>query len=377
MNVLILSWRGPSHPNAGGAEVVTFEHAKAWVKSGHRVTLFTSIFEGVKNNDEYIEGVRIIRKGGQTFGVKLMAFIWYLFTKDEKYDLIVDEFHGIPFFTPLYIHKPILAFIHEVTKKEVWGMNPWPRPLNYIPKYIGPLFEPLIFKIFYKNVPFLTVSDSTAQELKDWGVKKKNISIINNGVLLPKKLPRHSVSKTVVISYLGALSKDKGVEDAIVVFAKLRKVYPDWKFWIIGHGEGGYLSYLKEFARGLNVLDSIKFWGYVTQTKKFELLSQTKILINPSIREGWGLVVIEGASVGTPCVGYNVTGLKDSIQNGLTGVLCELSPEAMSQAILKLHEDKRKYQKMVTSAEKWSKNFSWTTSSNKSLNLIKKLVKDT
>jgi glycosyltransferase involved in cell wall biosynthesis len=110
---------------------------------------------------------------------------------------------------------------------------------------------------------------------------------------------------------------------------------------------------------------------------KFELLSKTTILVNPSIREGWGLVVIEGASVGTPCVGYNVTGLKDSIRNGVTGVLCELSPEAMSQAVIKLYEDKRKYQKMITSAEKWSKNFSWTKSSNKSLNLIKKLAKNT
>jgi glycosyltransferase involved in cell wall biosynthesis len=377
MNILILSWRGPNHPNAGGAEIVTFEHAKAWVRVGHKVTLFTSTFEGSKTNDENIEGVRIIRKGGQTFGVKLMAFIWYLFTKDEKYDLIVDEFHGIPFFTPLYIHKPILAFIHEVTKKEVWGMNPWPRPLNYIPKYIGPLFEPLIFKIFYKNVPFLTVSDSTAQELMEWGVRDKNISIIHNGVVLPNKLPKHASNRDVVISYLGALSKDKGVEDAIRVFASLHKAYPKWKFWIIGHGEKEYLAKLKMLSVDLGIHKCLKYWGYVDQKMKFELLSKTTILVNPSIREGWGLVVIEGASVGTPCVGYNVTGLKDSIRNGVTGVLCELSPEAMSQAVIKLYEDKRKYQKMITSAEKWSKNFSWTKSSNKSLNLIKKLAKNT
>jgi glycosyltransferase involved in cell wall biosynthesis len=211
----------------------------------------------------------------------------------------------------------------------------------------------------------------------EWGVRDKNISIIHNGVVLPNKLPKHASNRDVVISYLGALSKDKGVEDAIRVFASLHKAYPKWKFWIIGHGEKEYLAKLKMLSVDLGIHKCLKYWGYVDQKMKFELLSKTTILVNPSIREGWGLVVIEGASVGTPCVGYNVTGLKDSIRNGVTGVLCELSPEAMSQAVIKLYEDKRKYQKMITSAEKWSKNFSWTKSSNKSLNLIKKLAKNT
>ena len=51
MNILILNWRDPKHPNAGGAEIVTREHAKAWNKAGHSVTWFSSFFKDAKENE--------------------------------------------------------------------------------------------------------------------------------------------------------------------------------------------------------------------------------------------------------------------------------------------------------------------------------------
>ena len=55
MNILILSWRDPSHPFSGGAEISTLEHAKTWVKKGHKVVWFSSSFKDSKS-DEIIEG---------------------------------------------------------------------------------------------------------------------------------------------------------------------------------------------------------------------------------------------------------------------------------------------------------------------------------
>lgn len=374
MNILILSWRGPGHPNAGGAEIVTFEHARAWARAGHSVVLFTSVFSGMRKSGELIDGVKIIRHGGQTFGVKFQAFFWYLFENKISFDLVVDEFHGIPFFTPLYIRTKKLAFIHEVTKKEVWAMNPWPKPINYIPKYIGPLFEPLIFRLIYSNIHFMTVSKSTESELREWGVKKSSIDVINNGVVLLRKLPNRTKNKDVMISYLGALSKDKGVEDALMVFDNLHKLHPDWRFWIIGYGEKHYLNNLKILSKNLGLQKRLKFWGFVDQEKKFQLLSQTTILINPSIREGWGLVVIEAASVGTPTVGYDVPGLRDSIRNGVTGVLCQPNPDSMATEVMRLQSNPKKYNKMTSNASIWASKFRWSKSTVESLKLIRRIA---
>src|SRR3989304_7433724 len=214
LNILILSWRGPTHPLAGGAEISTFEHAKGWLKAGSKVTLFTSYFNGAKK-EETLEGVEIIRKGKDAFGVKFAALFWYLFENHTKFDLVVDEFHGIPFFTPLYVRAKKLAFIHEVAK-EIWWLNTWQKPFNYIPGIIGTIFEPLIFKFIYKGTRFMTVSESTKSDLINWGISAKRIKVIYNGVhTIPVKTKKEKKETAV---FLGALAKDKGIEDAIKTF---------------------------------------------------------------------------------------------------------------------------------------------------------------
>ena len=62
MRVLILNWRDIKNPKSGGAEIVTLEHAKYWVKRGHNVTWFTSSFKGA-NREEFLNGVKIVRFG--------------------------------------------------------------------------------------------------------------------------------------------------------------------------------------------------------------------------------------------------------------------------------------------------------------------------
>ncbi len=375
MNILIFSWRGPGHPNAGGAEISTHEHAKGWVKAGHSVTLFTSYFLNAKR-EEVIDGIEIKRYGRQMLGVQWEAFKWYLFGKHTKFDLVIDQFHGIPFFVPLYIYEKKLAFIHEVTK-EVWRLNPWSYPLNLLPAIVGTLFEPLIFKVLYKKIPFMTVSESTKKDLIEWGIPAGNISIIHNGINRPtvEKLPDKEIKKTVI--YLGALAKDKGIEDALRVFSML-KTFSDWQFWVVGKADSVYFKKLKFLSEKLLLGNRIKFWGYVSEKRKFELLARSHILLNPSIREGWGLVVIEAARTGTPSVGYDVPGLKDSIIDNETGILTQKNtPEEMAENVLNLMRDQPRYIRMCHNAKKWSGKFSWANSVKQSLSLLRQVYENT
>lgn len=371
MNILILSWRGIGHPRAGGAEIVTFEYAKAWVKAGHNVTIFTSFFPGAKNVDE-IDGVNFLRSGSEAIGVKWKAFLWYISGAHEKFDLIIDEFHGLPFFTPLYVKSKKLAFIHEVAK-EVWKLNPWPKPFNLIPWIFGCIFEPLIFKLFYNNILFMTVSESTKLDLVKWDIPSKKITVINNGVNIIIKSDNYQKEKKKTIIYLGALTKDKGLEDAIKTFSILNQKQ-NFQFWIVGRGEEQYVKNQKLRIKNSGLNKKIKFWGFVDEQKKFELLSKAHILINPSIREGWGLTVIEAAAMGTPTIGYNVPGLKDSIINYKTGLLVnDRTPNNLAVRITELMNDTKIYKKMCFEAKKWSKNFNWKKSTKRSLGLIMNL----
>lgn len=371
MNILILNWRDPKHPNAGGAEQVTLEHAKGWKKAGHNVWWFTASFKGAKKKEE-IEGVKIIRSGGQFFDVQLRAFFWYFLGKHPKFDLVVDQFHGIPFFTPLYVRAKKLAFIHEVAK-EVWKLNQWPDPYRKIPAILGPIFEPLVFKLFYKKVQFMTVSDSTRNDLIEFGIPTDKIKVIESGVILalPDKLPEKENKKTAM--FLGAISEDKGIFDTLRVFSEIEKKEEGWQFWVVGKASPALDQKTKSFADDLD-LKSVKFWGYVSEDKKFRLLARAHVLVNTSIREGWGLVNIEAAACGTPVFGYNVAGVINSVKDRKTGILVDKGNyEDLADEVLNLIDSEERYKKMQREAKRWARKFSWKKAKRESLELIESL----
>lgn len=373
LNILIFSWRGPGHPHAGGAEKATHEYAKGWVKAGHSVTLFTSDYPG-STSEEIIDGVKIIRSGSQILGVHLQAFKWYINGRHERFDLVIDQFHGIPFFTPIFVRAKKLAFIHEVTK-EVWRLNPLPKPFNLIPAILGTLFEPYIFKLLYKNIPFMTGSDSTKKDLTAWGIPEHNITVIHHGLEKPpiKKIPPKETRTTLI--FLGALAKDKGIEDALNTFAIINSKASGFKFWIAGKGEKTYTNFLISKSQQLGLRENIKFWGYVKEYQKYQLLAKAHLLVNTSYREGWGLVVVEAASVGTPTVGFDVPGLRDSIINEKTGLLSPKDPNNLADKILDLLKDDDKYKLLRKNGFDWAKKFTWKKSTDLSLKLIEKIVR--
>lgn len=371
MHILVFSWRDPKHPLAGGAEQSMHEHMKGWVCAGHKVTLFSSKLTGFPANED-IDGVEVIRQGNQYLGVQIKAFLYYLKNKNN-FDLIIDQFHGIPFFTPLYVKKPILAVLQEVAK-EVWFRNPFIFPINIIVGLIGYILEPVIF-LFYKNTKFMVGSNSAKEDLIKFGIKDKNITVVPHGIILPKKIPEHKVTNPKVITYFGPLTADKGIMDALKTFSIIN-LLGNYKFYIIGRPEtDSYYKKVIQEVNKYNLKGKITFYKRPNDEEKFEILSKSYLLINPSIREGWGLVNIEANAVGTPVVAYPSQGLVDSVKDGLSGIIIkEKTPNCLASEISKLVSDDRKYQKLSEGAKKWAGNFSWEKSRKLSLKLINGLV---
>ncbi len=366
MHILILNWRDIKNPKSGGAEIVTLEHAKAWVKKGHSVTWFTSRFEKSKKQ-ETISNVNIVRRGN-FITVFLHAFIFYLFS-GQKFNLVIDEIHGLPFFTPLYVRKPKIAFIHEVAD-EIWDYM-YPFPINYF----GKIIEPLYFKL-YRNVKFWTDANSTIDDLANKGIKRKNCIAINCPVSSKplKTLPKKEKVPTFI--FVSRVVKMKGIEDVVRAFFYILREFKDARLWIVGDGEEKYVEELKETMRSYSISTKVKFFGRVDDNKKLELMQKAHLLLHASIKEGWGLVVIEAASQGTPSVVYNVAGLRDSVKNEKTGiVLEENNAKEMAREVAALIKNKKKYQSFQKNGILWVKNLTWEKATKESFELIKNTVK--
>jgi len=364
MNILIINWRDPKNPKSGGAEIVTLAHAKAWVANGNKVTWFTSEFKKSKR-EEVIEGINVLRRGN-ILTVFLYAFIFYLFA-GQKFDLVVDEIHGIPFFTPLYVRKPKIAFIHEVAG-EIWDYM-FLFPINKI----GKTAEYFYFK-FYKNVKFWTDANSTIEDLVKMGIKKKNCTAIScpTSHVSLSVIPKKEIVPTFI--FVSRIVKMKGIEDVLRAFFYILREVPDSQLWIIGDGDKKYIDDLKETIKTYSIDSKVKFFGRVDENKKFELLKKAHILLHASVKEGWGLVVIEAASQATPSVVYNVSGLKDSVKDGKTGVvLKENNCKEMAREAVELFKDKKRYAAFQKNALALAKSLTWKDATEKSLNLIKSL----
>jgi glycosyltransferase involved in cell wall biosynthesis len=361
MNILILNWRDPKNPKSGGAEIVTMGHAKAWIMAGHRVTWFTSKFKNCKAQEE-IEGINIIRKGN-SLTVYLLAPIFY-FVTGQKFDIVVDEIHGLPFFTPIYVHKPKIAFIHEVAD-EIWD-SMYPFPISVL----GKLFESIYFR-FYQNIKFWTDADSTIGDLEKQGIKRKNCTVINCPIVSKPLIKLPEKEKNTTFIFVSRIVKMKGIEEVIKAFHYVSIENMNARLWIVGNGDKKYENELREMINIYSLSNKVKFWGRVSEENKFKLLGKAHLLLHASVKEGWGLVVIEAASQGTPSVVYNVSGLKDSVKNNKTGIVLERNvPEEMAKEALKLFEEKERYRTYQINGLAWSKSLTWEKAAKESLNLI-------
>lgn len=366
MKILIFNWRDPKNPQSGGAEIVTLHHAKAWVEKGNTVTWFASGVEGLPKQ-EIIDGVHIIREGN-SLTVYLLAPVYYLLHKN-KFDIVIDEIHGIPFFTPLYVRKPKIAFIHEVAA-EIWDYM-YPFPINKIGRFI----EPLYFKL-YKKISFWTDAPSTIDEITKFGIKREECLAIacpiTNKTLTD--LPQKEKEPTYI--FISRLVKMKGIEEIIKAFGFIHKEDKKAKLWIVGRGEETYVAQLQDMVCQYNIEKKVTFFGGVSQEKKLDLLKRAHIILHASIKEGWGLVIIEAASQGTPAVVYNVSGLRDTVKNNKTGiVLTENSPKEMAAQAMVLFLNKNKYITFQKNCLLWAKSLTWEKVTEESLQLLEKTYK--
>lgn len=366
MKILIINWQDIKNKYAGGAEVHLFEIFKRIASKGHKVTLLCCKTKDLPK-EEVVEGINVIRIGNRPFFNWFVPFYYLKNLKKQDFDIVIDDINKIPFFTPLYVKKPILCISHHFFGKSIFKqVNPFSGLYVYT-------FEK-IMDFVYKKQRFAVVSESTLNEFLERGYKKENITIVYNA-LDDKKFPYKVGQKLAkpTITYFGRLKKYKSIEQLLYAFPKVKKEIPDTQIYIIGRGD--YEKQLKEITQKLGINDSVVFWGYVDEQTKIELLSQSHCVVNTSIKEGWGITNLESNACGTLVISANVPGLRDSVKVGVSGLLYEYGNiDDLANKILKVLNDKELFEKLSKGAVEWAKKFSWENSANEMLQLLEEIL---
>lgn len=364
MRIVIFNWRDPWDTFSGGAERVTLKHAEVWVKSGHTVTWVSGTYPGARA-DEKKNGIRFLRVGSSK---TLFLRAWYIFrtTLRGEADLIIDEVHGLPMFAPLWSGKTkVICFIHELAN-EIWK-----EMFSFPISTIGLFIERHVFPRAYKNVPFWVDCQSTKEDLVRISIPANHIHIIPCAIdPLPVITPQKKESKLTCI-FVARLVKMKGIEFALQTFAEILKKEPTAQFWIVGGGETDYVEKLKGIVKELKIDTHTQFFGLVSEKQKFELIARAHVLLHTSIKEGFGLTVLEANSQHTIASVFHVAALKDLVDSE-KGIIVPFSEtQQLADEIVKLYHDSARYAKLQHTAFEFSKQFRWDRFTKQSENLLR------
>jgi glycosyltransferase involved in cell wall biosynthesis len=360
MNILVVNWQDITNPLSGGAEVHFHEIFSRIVRRGHRVTLCCSKYRGAALR-ETIDGIDILRSGSRPVFNFVFPFTYLARLRGNEYDVVVEDLNKVPFFSPLYVRRPLAGIAHHLFGRSVF------RETGLLPAAYVYVMERCALALYRRRVPFMVVSRSTEQEFLASGFPAGRLAVIHNCVDHRKYTVGGGKKSAVPLAvYFGRLKKYKSVDHFLRALPAVIALFPALKAVVAGEGDD--LGRLRDLARGLGIQEAVDFTGYLTEEQKVDLLRRAWFTVTTSLKEGWGLTVIEANACGTPSIAADVPGLRDAVREGETGLLYSYGDTgALSARMLRLAGDGELRRHLGEGAVKWAGTFDWEDAAERTL----------
>lgn len=224
-----------------------------------------------------------------------------------------------------------------------------------------------------KSDRIVSVSEYTKRLLVKKGVGREKIFVIHSGLV---KLPRPS-GLNIYGDYIlnnGGLDIRKNTDGLIKSFALVHKVFSNLKLIITGNNPK-YKDRLFRLIKSLNLQKFIIFVGYVDDRELAKLIKNAKCVCYPSLIEGFGFPVLEAFSLGTPVVASNTSSIPEIA--GKSAILVDPNNcDEIANSIISLLKNNSLRNKLVSSALRDVKKFSWDVSIKKYVRLYNQLLNE-
>lgn len=358
MEILICNYKDPTHNEAGGSERYVLELAKEWTRTGHIVTFYTSKHRGSWRH-ELRDGVVFIRSGSKFTVFRNCKY--YLKRNPTRFDLVVDSVNQRSFRIHRITRGKSLSIVHHM------GGAIWKAELSPLLGWIGlHILEPIFYREL-RGANIIADSNDTRRDLERRGLKV--ISVVHPGCDTPKVTGDIVVrpwDDSPQITFIGRMVNNKRPMLAVEAFQVIRRQFPQAQLHLIGDG------YLRSHLESLD-LPGVFVHGYLDDHQKTKLLERSRLLLVTSIREGWGIVVIEAGTYGVPVIGTKVEGLTNSVIEGVTGFLVDATAEDLGAASIRLLENPQLWETMSSSSRIHSSGYTWELSSKDILDIVDKI----
>jgi glycosyltransferase involved in cell wall biosynthesis len=348
--LLVLNERDLRNPLAGGAEVHVFQILSRLAERGDDITLLAATFPGCKR-EERCEGVRVLRLANRYLYYFVAPWMCARMTRREHYDLVIDVLNKLPFLSPWFAHTRCFAIVHHLFGSSAFRQVSLPiATATY-------LLEKLIPRA-YRTTRMLAISESTRTDLIGRGLAADHIAVVPPGLDHSVYRPAGGGDAQPVVLWLGRLEPYKRADLMLRAMPRVLRAVPDARLVFVGAGSDR--GALEALTKELDLSACVTFTGFVAEEEKVAWLQRSAVVVNTSEKEGWGLTVIEGNACGVPSVSSDVPGLRDSVRDGVTGILYPFGDqEALADAVIRVLSDRSLHARFRDAALVWAENFTW------------------
>lgn len=221
---------------------------------------------------------------------------------------------------------------------------------------VQPLLDPRHARLsrwtYRRLAAVISVSRYTAkrleEELREGELPHERLHVIPNAVdashyAARRELgakPWHGLDYTLAI---GELKERKGHHVSLEAFARVAQRRPELHHFLIGkHSDPDYKRELETLIARYRVGERVHLLGNVTEDEKIDLLQRAKAFVHTPVTskdggfEGFGIVYLEAAACGVPCLGTRDSGAEDAVADGVNGFLAEPNVDAVERALERL-----------------------------------------
>lgn len=406
MHILFITDNFPPESNAPANR--TFEHAREWVKKGHKVTVVTcapnfpdgKLHKGYKNNlisKETIEDINVWRvktyiTPNEGFFKRSLDYVSFMFSSSifglftKNVDIIIGT--SPQFFTVIsswFLSKvKRVPFVFELR-------DIWPASITAVgamkQNFVIKLFEKIELFLYDEAKLIISVTESFKDDLEKRGVKREKIKVIHNGVDLKrfnKKLnqdntyiEKFNLEDKFIVGYIGTLGLAHSIEN-ILLAAERTLENKNIKFVLVGNGaERNKLKKIIEKRKLTNVLmipnqpreKITKLWSIcdvsivnLKNTPLFRTVIPSKIF--ESMGSGLPIIICVPKGEATKIIESTNSGIAIEPEN----------PKLLSDSILSIYNDKDLYDQLASNSAIASKHYDRKTLALKMLQHLEDLL---
>jgi glycosyltransferase involved in cell wall biosynthesis len=326
------------HPYViGGAQKRIWELSTRLAARGHEVTIFgmkywsgddtvcrqsVRLWGVCRPQPLFVNGQRSIREAVY-YACRVLPPLM-----KERYDIIdAVNFPFFPCFSAAF-HSFARRSRLAITWHEIWGEY-WYTYLG-AKGFLGKAAERMVACLPHKAI---AVSQATKRDLDK--LAHKDAAVVPNGADITAIRNTPPSNEPADVIYAGRLTREKNVTLLIKAMNLIREQHHNINCLVIG--DGPEKEVLQRQVSDLGLSANVHFKGHLEKdTEVFSYLKSAKVFVLPSLREGFGIVVIEANACGIPVVTvcHSRNAARDLVRDGYNGFVCDISEEDMARKIL-------------------------------------------